>query len=166
MRLSFRTLYLSGFLLCVSLLASAYFMEYVLELDPCPLCLFQRYTFYSIAAAFLIGAIHNCRAIGRYIYSIHISFFSLVGIGLAGRQVWLQTIPPELLPSCTASLDRLMVMYPVLDVFKIVLDGSPECVESDFKILFLSIPEWTLITFIGLFIFSVGIMVGQKKRWI
>lgn len=166
MKLSFRLLFISGFSLCVLLLASAYFMEYVLGLEPCPLCIFQRFAFYGMGFFFLLGAIHNCQSFGRYIYAFHTSLFSLIGIGLASRQVWLQHLPPEALPSCTASLDRLMTLYPILDVLKIVLEGSPECTENDFTILYLTLPEWTLLTFIALLIYSIGIMVGQKKRWI
>ena len=37
-----RAAYLLGFLVCAGLMAWAFYLQYVLELDPCPLCVFQR----------------------------------------------------------------------------------------------------------------------------
>src|SRR5690606_21655190 len=54
-----RPLFLFAFFVCVLLLATAYYMEYVMELLPCPLCLVQRAAFLLISLTCLAAVLHN-----------------------------------------------------------------------------------------------------------
>src|SRR5579872_139572 len=99
---SFRQLFAFGALLCLSILASAYLLQYAKELTPCPLCLLQRYTFWILSALFLLGAIWPYKKPWRIGISSLLLLFSLIGILLASRQVYLQSLPPDQVPPCTA----------------------------------------------------------------
>jgi disulfide bond formation protein DsbB len=55
MNLSFRGRYLAGFLVCVALMAFALYAQYVMHLDPCPLCIFQRIAVCTMGLFFLVG---------------------------------------------------------------------------------------------------------------
>jgi disulfide bond formation protein DsbB len=72
-----------------------------------------------------------------------------VGIGafIAGRHVWLQTLPADEVPTCGPGLDYMMDILPMQDVVATVLTGSGECANIDFSLLGLSLPAWTLIGF-------------------
>ena len=58
-----------GFIACAGLLAYAYFAQFVLHLDPCPLCIFQRVGLFALGVVFLIAAAHGPQGAGRRVYA-------------------------------------------------------------------------------------------------
>ena len=46
-------------LACIGLIATAFYMEYQLGLEPCPMCIVQRIAVALAGAAALIGILHN-----------------------------------------------------------------------------------------------------------
>ena len=54
-----RKLLFGGFLFCFSLFVAALYMQHVMELEPCPLCILQRVLVMVTGIFFLIAAIHN-----------------------------------------------------------------------------------------------------------
>jgi disulfide bond formation protein DsbB len=83
-----------AFLLCAGLLAYAYYLQFHDDLDPCPLCIFQRVAFLVTGLLFLAAAIQAPGPAGSRIYAVLISLAGLTGAGIAGRHVWLQHLPP------------------------------------------------------------------------
>ncbi|MEK9649216.1 MAG: disulfide bond formation protein B, partial [Gammaproteobacteria bacterium] len=63
-----RLIYLYIFLFCVSLLGIAMYMEHVMMLEPCPLCIMQRVFFLATGIVSLVAFIHNPVARGKVIY--------------------------------------------------------------------------------------------------
>src|SRR5947208_3306169 len=89
------------FLVCAVLLGFGYYLEYEKGLDPCPLCMLQRLFFLVIGLGGFIAAIHNPKSPGMIrIYSGFLVLFSMMGAAVAGRQVWLQHLPPDQVPEC------------------------------------------------------------------
>lgn len=151
MPLNYRTLNMAGFLACTVLIISALIMQYALELEPCPLCIFQRVAFMVAGAAFLLAALHNpTSGKGQGFYS-GVTLLSLfTGMGLSLRHIWLQNLPPSEVPSCGPGLDYMMEVLPYADVVGMVLKGSGECAEVSWTFLGLSIPWWTLFAYLAL----------------
>ena len=48
-------------LACIGLIATAFYMEYQLGLEPCPMCIVQRTAVALAGAAALIGILHDQR---------------------------------------------------------------------------------------------------------
>ena len=48
-----------GLLVCAGLLAYAYYAQFVMHLEPCPLCIFQRLGVLAIGIAFALAAAHD-----------------------------------------------------------------------------------------------------------
>jgi disulfide bond formation protein DsbB len=153
-----------GMLACLGVLASAYAIEHIYDIEPCPLCVLQRIVYWIMAVVCLLGAYHNSKTLVRYCYSLSALLLGIVGILLSGRQIWLQHLPIGEVPSCTAGLDRLLEVYPVLDVLKMVFTSSGECSVVNFTILGLSLAETSFISFGLLTLVSIWIIVLQKKR--
>ncbi len=152
---SARLLSLIGLLGCIFLMASALYMEHRMELEPCPLCIFQRVSVLAAGLCLLIGvAIAGSRG-GARVAAVLTGLAALSGIGLAGRHVWLQHLPPDQVPQCGPGLDYLLDVFPWQEVVAKVLRGSGECAEVSWRLLGFSIPEWTLVAFFGLFIWAV-----------
>lgn len=156
MRLNFRLLCLLGFAACYGALAFAVvYLQNALGYEPCPFCIFQRVAMAAVGAIFLIAAIHGPRDWGRRVYAGLAALASVVGIGIAWRHVWLQSLPPDQVPACGPTLDYLMEMMPVNEVVITVLRGDGNCAKIDAQWLGIALPGWVLISFIGLTLYSL-----------
>src|SRR5689334_4308095 len=79
----------SALMIAGLLLLSVYLQVYK-NILPCPLCTLQRFTFGILAFFFLLGSFVN-RKLWQRIFINGCTFaFSIMGILLAGRQVYLQ----------------------------------------------------------------------------
>ena len=142
-----RALFVLGVIACAGLMATALIMQYVLELEPCPLCVFQRIFVIVIGAVMLVAAVHDPGVAGRRVYAALIVVFGVLGIVVAGRHVWLQNLPADQVPECGPGLDYLLEAFPLGEALSIVFSGSGECADVQWVFLGLSIPGWTLVAF-------------------
>lgn len=154
LRWSYRASFFVGFLICAGLLGFALYAEYELGMEPCPLCIFQRIGFMFMAIFFLVGAIHAPRAGGRWFYSGLVLVGALFGIAVAGRHLWIQSLPPDQLPSCGPNLAYMFDAFPFAKALKLVFTGSGECAKVQ-PILGLPMPFWTLVWYIALALWAI-----------
>tara|TARA_B100000929_G_C15454269_1_gene402268 strand:- start:642 stop:1142 length:501 start_codon:yes stop_codon:yes gene_type:complete len=150
-----RKFFIVIFTICIGLLIFGLYLEHVHGLEACPLCIFQRIAYTVIIFIALIGAIHNPRNLLQIIYKLLIVISSITGAAIAGRQIWLQHLPPELVPECGPSLDYMFNVFPFGEALKMIFTGSGECAEVKWRFIGLSIAEWSLIMFIGIFIATI-----------
>lgn len=151
LRASFRTQFLLGFLACAGLLAYAFYVQLQDGLEPCPLCIFQRVGFAALGLVLLVGGLHAPKgAGGRRVYGVMALVAAAFGAAIAGRHVWLQSLPPEDVPTCGPGLDYMLDAMPISGVIRKVLTGSGECAAVDWTFLGLSMPAWTLACFVVL----------------
>jgi disulfide bond formation protein DsbB len=144
-----RVTYLAIFLVALILIAVALYMQYVMELMPCALCITQRVFIIAIGIIGLVAAIQNPRGWGRWVYGGLGVLSAAVGAAVAGRQLWLQSLPPEQAPACGPSIDYVLETFPLREALSILLRGDGNCAEVMWTFLGLSIPGWTLIAFLG-----------------
>lgn len=150
-----------GFVVCAAMLAYALHAQFDLGLDPCPLCIFQRIGVALLGLAFLAAAVHHPKAQGRYLYAALIALFALATLGVAGRQVYIQSLPPGTLPSCGAPLTVLLKFTPLTEVIRKVLTGSGECGEVTWRLLGLAMPAWVLIW--ALILGAAGVIANLRS---
>ena len=150
-----------GFLACAGLMGYALYAQYVLGLQPCPLCIFQRIATIVTGILFLIAAIHNPRSIGARAYGALIALAALGGMLISARHVWIQAQPPGTVAACGADLNYLLEIMPVTDVISKVLTGSGECGKVDWTLLGLSMPWWVAISLAVLGAWAL--LVNYKK---
>lgn len=140
-----RELNFAGFLFCAGMMAYALYAEYVLYLDPCPLCVFQRVAVIMLGVVLLVAAVHDPQGWSKYVYAGLAALSAAVGAGVAGWHVRLQHLPPDNIPSCGPGLDYMLDNFPLGDALKMVFAGSGECASIDWQLLGLSMPAWVLI---------------------
>jgi protein dithiol:quinone oxidoreductase len=157
-----RRLNLTGFLVCVALLAYALYTQFHGGLEPCPLCIFQRIGIVLLGLAFLVAALHAPRGRGRYGYALMIGLCALATLGVAARHLYVQSMPPGSLPSCGAPLSVLLKFTPVWQVIRKVLTGSGECGEVNWSFLGFAMPAWVLLWAVVLG--AVGVIANLKPR--
>ncbi len=159
-----RWLFAAGVVFCLALLGTALYFQHVMGLDPCPLCILQRVLVMALGGIMLLAAIHNPSHPGRRVYGGLITVVAVLGIGVAGRQVWLQNLPPDQVPACGPGLEYLLQTFPLMDALKRVFQGSGECAEVQWTFLGLSIPGWTLVIFTGIAVFGLLFLFSPRAR--
>jgi disulfide bond formation protein DsbB len=147
---------------CVGLLGYAYYLQFYQNLEPCPLCIFQRVALIALGAAFLLAAAHSPARWGAYIYAVLIAVTALAGAAVAGRHVWLQSLPPDQVPECGPGLAYMLDVFPLSETLRMVFTGSGECAVVDWMFLSLSMPAWVFIWFVLLGAF--GLWVNRPAR--
>src|SRR5215468_2749394 len=157
-----RSIYAAIFLSCAGLMAFGLYLQHVQHLEPCPLCIFQRYAFVAAGLIALVAAIHGPRTIGTWIYSALVSVSAIAGAAIAARQSWLQHDPPNAL-DCGPDLAYMLQSMPLAQVLPKVFKGEGDCAKVVWKFLGLSIPEWALVWFI-LFVVAAVLAVVLASR--
>lgn len=156
--------YLLGFLACVALLAYAFYAQFSLKLEPCPLCIFQRIGVAATGVAFLLAGLHAPRGWGARVYGVLIALTALATMGISGRHIYIQHLPEGSVPACGAGLDYLFKVFPVVDVVRKVLTGSGECAKITWTFLSLSMPTWVLLSAAALGAWGVWVSVRASAR--
>jgi disulfide bond formation protein DsbB len=151
---------MTGAIACAGLIAFALYLQYYVNLDPCPLCMLQRVAFITLGLVFLIGAIHGPGKIGSRVYAGVASLAALTGAGLAARHVWLQYNPPKI-ASCSGDVYSQLERLPLGRVIVNALYATGDCAKVDWTMLGLSVAEWSLVWFV---IFSVGCVMLLSRR--
>lgn len=140
-----RLLNVLGFAVCAAMMGYALYVQYVMQLEPCPLCVLQRIAVIALGVIFLAAALHNPAGKARFVYAFLLTVATVGGIAVAGRHVWLQNLPPDRVPECGPGLDYMLETFPFADVLKMVFTGSGECAQIDWQFLGLSMPAWVLL---------------------
>jgi len=160
--LKFRTLYALGFTMCVVMMGTAlFYFQHFLGLEPCPLCILQRIVVISLGVVLLIAAIHGPSGWGNRVYGGLIILIAGSGAAVAGRHVWLQSLPADQVPECGPTLDYILEVFPLSKALQLVLHGSGECAKVEWQFLGLSIPGWTLIAFSGFILFGLMLLLHR-----
>jgi len=132
-----------------AMMVGAHVLEFVWGLDPCPLCVMQRIWIMVAGVIMAIGLAHEPR-LG--IYSLLAIAASVVGAGFSTRQLWLQSLPPDQVPSCGPDLAYMIEAFPLSDILIAMTSGDGNCAEVVWSFLGLSIPAWALIGFVVLIV--------------
>ncbi|MGR6871739.1 disulfide bond formation protein B [Pseudomonas sp. HK3] len=159
-----RMISLGVFLACAALLAGAYYFEYFLYMDPCPLCIMQRIAVLLVGIAGLFGFLLAHNQIARLVSYVFMVLSALFGIGVAGRHVWIQSLPADQIPTCGPSLEYMVDTLPWAEVLTVMLRGNGNCADSHWAFLGLSMPQWVLVWFIAFVCVGVYLAIKNAKK--
>lgn len=146
-------------LACVAMLGVGLYLQLVLDMLPCPLCILQRYAFAAVALACLvtvalpaattrIGAALACAA-------------SLTGAGIAIRHLWVKA-HPEI--SCGIDpLETALNKAFIAEWFPALFQADGLCTTEYDPILGLSIPQWALVWFMVFALVTAGVALRTRK---
>jgi len=156
LKLSKKMKYFIGFLFCCALMTYAFYAQYVLNLEPCPMCIFQRLAVIAMGIIFLLCSIIDPKSkISKLLASFSFTAAASIGIAVASRHVWLQNLPSDQVPGCGPGLDFMLSTFPLAEVLEMVLSGSGECANVDWSFLSLSMPSWVIISFFVMLIYAI-----------
>jgi disulfide bond formation protein DsbB len=135
-------------------LGVSYYLEYVVGLKPCGLCLLQRGCLALLMLVCLVASVHGPRRFGSFVYWLLGLFASLGGTVAAWRQVLLQSHPQQL-SACSPDLQDVGLNMPWTCIVKRLFKGTEECAEISWTLFDLSIPEWSLLFFVAMLILVI-----------
>jgi disulfide bond formation protein DsbB len=137
---------------CIVMLGVGLYLQWGLEMLPCPLCILQRYAFAAVALLCLITCFLpvSMLRLGAALSALA----AMTGAGIAIRHLWIKAHPTI---SCgidplETSLNKIFIARWLPSLFQ--ADGL--CTTEYDPILGLSIPQWALVWFV---IFSIMLML-------
>ena len=154
---------LVNFALGLGLIVGAYIFEIVGYYDPCPLCILQRWSFAFIALCGALMMIPGLYLVIRKTLLLLAGLFSMCGFVIAGRQIYLQNLPSDQVPTCAPPMDFLMDTLPIFEVIQTILLGDGNCAEYEWRFIF-NFAEWALIFFVFLFFYNFVFLFRKSVK--
>lgn len=150
-------------LACVALLAFGLYLQHVAGLEPCPMCIVQRYALVLIALVSGVTAMTNKKS-ALIAGSGLLVLLSGFGGFVAARQSWLQWYPPEF-ASCGRDFYGMIETFPLQRAIPMIFKGSGDCIKVDWTFWGGSIANWSFVCFvvIGLIALSQIVLLTQKR---
>jgi disulfide bond formation protein DsbB len=122
-------------------------LQHLKDLDPCPLCIIQRYLHLAVAA-FALGAGLSAGSVRRLLSracGLLTLLAALGGAAVASHQVWMQQNP--LLSRCSRQLFELVNNALPAQLLPSLFRGAGDCLAGDWVLFGLTMPAWSLVLF-------------------
>ena len=147
---------------CVAMLAFGLYLQHVVGLEPCPMCIVQRY------ALVLVAVVAGMTALGRrkgMLIGGSGLLVVLCGLGafVAARQSFLQWYPPEV-AACGRDLYGMIETFPLKRAIPMIFKGSGDCSQVDWTFLGGSIANWSFVCFVGIGLTALVLAVRQARQ--
>ncbi|MFD1894032.1 disulfide bond formation protein B [Ottowia beijingensis] len=146
-------------LICAGMLAfGILYLQNVVGLEPCPMCIVQRYALIVVGVFAALAAFSKGPA-GWRLWGILGVAMAAFGAFTAARQSWLQWNPPEF-ATCGRDLFGMIESFPLQRAIPMIFKGAGDCSAVDWTFLGGTIANWSFIWFS---IFIVTILVTLLK---
>jgi protein dithiol:quinone oxidoreductase len=137
----------------VGLLAYGLYLQHVVGLVPCPMCIVQRYAL--VLVALIAGLTATGKGRGVHVTGIVLMLLAAgFGAFVAARQSWLQWYPPEVV-SCGRDFYGMIENFPLQRAIPMIFKGGGDCIAVDWTFLGGSIANWSFLCFVGIFVLGV-----------
>ena len=150
-----RQIHLIVFLFVGALIGYAAYSIKILGLEACTLCITQQFFYCVIGVTSFVAFLHNPLGPLVRLYSGFIFLCATAGAWIAGRQVWLQSLPEDEVPLCGPPLEYIIDVFPFSDVLNALFMGDGNCAEIPWQFLGLSMAGWSFIWFGVIIILSL-----------
>ena len=147
---------------CVAMLAFGLYLQHVVGLEPCPMCIVQRYAL--VLVALVAGVTAMVKSKGGLISGALLTLLAAgFGAFVAARQSFLQLYPPEI-ASCGRDFYGMIETFPLKRAIPMIFKGSGDCTKIDWTFLGGSIANWSFVCFVGIGLVMLALMVRQLKK--
>ncbi len=147
-------------LACAGLLAFGLYLQHVVGLNPCPMCIVQRYAMIGLLLLGLVGFFVRRAAVASGL-ALLLTLMAGFGAFVAARQSWLQWYPPEVV-SCGRDFYGMIEICPIGRAIPVIFKGSGDCSAIDWTFLGGTIANWSFVWFVG---FAVAGLLMAVQAW-
>jgi disulfide bond formation protein DsbB len=159
MHLSLRARFGLVALAAFGLTAAGLLIGEVMNLQPCPLCIFQRLLYLLIGCLAVVGAL--VPSWGR-LWAALLGLTAVGGLATAGYQSWLQYLPTA---SMECGFGEPTLIEQIVDWFGVlwpaVFMATGFCSSKDWMFLGLSMANWSCLCFLA-FAIVAGSMLAKS----
>lgn len=148
-------------LACLALLAFGMYLQHAEGLEPCPMCIVQRYALILVGLLAALGA-SLPGVSGRRVSVAAVGVAAAFGAFVAARQSWLQWYPPEVM-SCGRDFFGMIESFPLRRAIPMIFRGTGDCSAVDWTFLSLTIANWSFLWFLGFAALAVILLFRRKN---
>lgn len=146
----------------LAMLAFGLYLQHVVGLNPCPMCIVQRYALVGVVAATALAALAPRR--GAWVAGSALGVaLAAFGAFVAARQSWLQWYPPETV-SCGRDFYGMIATFPLERAIPMIFRGGGDCAAVDWTFLGGSIANWSFLCFVAIAALLVGLAWREVRR--
>ncbi|WP_208509013.1 disulfide bond formation protein B [Variovorax paradoxus] len=147
-------------LACVLMLAFGLYLQHVVGLEPCPMCIVQRYALVLVAVFTGLAGAFRGRAlqVGGGLLAL---LSALGGAYTAASQSWLQWYPPEVV-SCGRDLYGMIETFPLKRALPMIFRGGGDCSKIDWTLFGLTLANWSFIAFAVLTVLLLVLLFRRR----
>ena len=147
---------------CIAMLAFGLYLQHIVGLDPCPMCIVQRYALILVAVVAGVTAFAHRK--GWLVAGAGVMvLLSGVGAFVAARQSFLQWYPPQE-AACGRDLYGMIETFPLKRAIPMIFKGSGDCSKVDWAFLGGSIANWSFVAFVGITLIGLLLVFRQLKK--
>lgn len=144
---------------CVGLLAGAVYFQYTAYMLPCPWCIIQRYAYSAIALICLITAFRPAAALRRG--AALGAIVAMAGVAAAAWLIWVQAHPSV---SCGIDpVETSLNKFPTAKLLPFLFKANGLCTTEYDPIMGLSMPQWSLLAFVGMTLVLVFLALRRAR---
>jgi disulfide bond formation protein DsbB len=137
-----------------AILLSVLALQYLGDLPPCPLCVWQRWPYVGVAALGLLG----WRWRPRVLLALA-ALALLVGAGLGAYHLGVEEGWWALPAGCAAGASA----QSVEDLKRLLAEAPPACDQVSFTLLGLSLAGWNVVTSLALAAYALAAALGLGR---
>lgn len=147
---------------CVALLAFGLYLQHVVGLEPCPMCIVQRYVLVLVA---IVSGLTAITPKSRLLIAGSSLLVLLSGFGafVAARQSFLQWYPPEI-ASCGRDFYGMIETFPLQRAIPMIFKGSGDCAKVDWTFLGGSIANWSFVCFVVIGLIALTLIARLSRQ--
>jgi disulfide bond formation protein DsbB len=143
----------------IGMLVFGLYLQHVVGLNPCPMCIVQRYALIGVVVLALVG--WRLRGKGLAVFSLLLTMTAGFGAFTAARQSWLQWYPPEVV-NCGRDFYGMVENFPLNRAIPMIFKGSGDCSKIDWTFLGGSIANWSFVAFVA---FALAGLLVAVQAW-
>ena len=147
---------------CLALLGFGLYLQHVVGLEPCPMCIVQRYALLLVA---VIAGISSASGKSGFQVGGTVLLLLAAGFGafVAARQSWLQWYPPEV-ATCGRDFYGMIETFPLKRAIPMIFKGGGDCTAIDWTFLGGSIANWSFICFVVIAVVGLALLLRRARR--
>ena len=143
----------------IGMLVFGLYLQHVVGLNPCPMCIVQRYALIGVVLVAAVG--WRVRGWGLAVSGVLLALVSGFGAFTAARQSWLQWYPPEIV-TCGRDFYGMVENFPINRAIPMIFKGSGDCTKIDWTFLGGSIANWSFLAFV---VFALAGLTIAVQAW-